>query len=128
MATAPQASSTSIMTAAKRLAKTQTFLATLRTALTTFDDQIATFNEGRATAYKTYLQAYKEAFAEIWPKIEGADIEILLDSVQDTKLCELHRLSETLCPDKEEPALVEEKRDVPTLDSILGNLVNKIPD
>ena len=127
--TAPQAStSTSITTAAKRPAKTQTFLDMLRMALTIFDDQIATFNEGHVTAYKTFVQAYKEAFAEIWPKIEGADIEILLDSVQDTELRELHRLSEMLCPDKEEPALVEEKRDVPTLDSILGNLVNKIPE
>ena len=127
--TAPQAStSTSVTTAAKRPAKTQTFLDTLRTALTIFDDQIATFNEGRATAYKTFVKAYKEAFAEIWPKIEGADIAILLHSVQDTELRELHRLSEMLCPDKEKPAFVEEKREVPTLDSILGNLVNKIPE
>ena len=48
--------------------------------------------------------------------------------MQDTELRELHRLSELLSPDKEEPVLVEEKRDVPTLDSILGNLVNKIPE
>ena len=33
-----------------------------------------------------------------------------------------------LCPDKEQPKLVEEKRNVPTLDNILGNLVNKIPE
>ena len=125
--TVPQAStSTSVTTAAKRPAKTQTFLDTLCMALTIFDDQIATFNEGRATAYKTFVKTYKEAFAEIWPKIEGGDITILLDSVQDTELRELHRLSEMLCPDKEKPALVEEKREVPTLDSILGNLVNKI--
>ena len=127
--TAPQAStSTSVTTAAKRPAKTQTFLETLHTALTIFDDQIATLNKGCATAYKIFVMAYKEAFAEIWPKIEGADITILLHSVQDTELHELHRLSEMLCPDKGKPALVEEKREVPTLDSILGNLVNKIPE
>ena len=33
-----------------------------------------------------------------------------------------------LCPDKEQPKLVEEQRTVPTLDNILGNLVNKIPE
>ena len=127
--TAPQAStSTSITTAAKRPAKTQTFLDALCTALTIFDDQIATFNGGCETAYKTFIQAYKEAFAGIWPKIEGADIKILLDSVQDTELRKLHHLSELLSPDKEELSRVEEKRDVPTLDSILGNLVNKIPE
>ena len=126
---APQAStSTSITTAAKRPAKTQTFLDKLRTALMIFDDQIATFNEECVTAYKTLVQAYKEAFAEIWPKIEAADIKTLLDAVQDTELRELHRLSDTLCPDKEEQTLVEEKRDMPTLDTILGNLVSKIPE
>ena len=108
--TAPQAStSTSVTTATKRPAKTQTFLETLCTALTIFDDQIATLNKGCATTYKTFVTAYKEAFAEIWPKIEGADITILLHSVKDTELHELHRLSEMLCPDKEKPTLVEEK-------------------
>ena len=64
--TAPQAStSTPVTTAAKRLAKTQTFLKTLRTALTIFDDQIATLTEVRETAYKTFVTAYKEAFAKI---------------------------------------------------------------
>ena len=127
--TAPQAStSTPVTTAAKRLAKTQTFLKTLRTALTIFDDQIATLTKVRETANKTFITAYKEAFAKIWPKIDGADITILLHSVKDTELCELHRLSEMLCPDKEKPTLVEEKRNVPTLDNILGNLVNKIPE
>ena len=72
--------------------------------------------------------AYKEAFPEIWPKIKGADITILLHSVKDTELHELHCLSEMLCPDKAKPALVEEKHKVPTLDNILGNLINKIPE
>ena len=125
--TAPQAStSTSITTAAKRPAKTQTFLDKLRAALQIFDDQIATFNEGRVTAYKTFVQAYKKAFAEIWPKIEAADIKTLLGAVQDTELRKL--LSDMLCPDKEKPTLIEEKSDVPTLDSILGNLVSTIPE
>ena len=127
--TAPQAStSTSVTTAAKRPAKPQTFLETLQTALTIFNDQIATLNEGCATAYKTFVTVYKEAFADIWPKIDGADITILLHSVEDTELHELHRLSEMLCPDKAKPILVEEKCKVPTLDNILGNLINKIPE
>ena len=42
--------------------------------------------------------------------------------MKDTELCQLRRLSEMLCPDKEQPKLVEEQRNV------LGNLVNKIPE
>ena len=80
--TTPQASmSTLVTTAAKRPAKTKTFLARLRTVLIIFDDQISSLDEGRATAYETFITAYKEAFTEIWPKIEGADITILLQSV-----------------------------------------------
>ena len=127
--TAPQAgTSTPVSTAAKRPAKTQTFLKSLRAALSIFDDEITTLTEVRETAYETFVTAYKEAFAKIWPKNDGADITIILHSVKDTELRELRRLSEMLCPDKEQPTLVEEKQNVPTLDNILGNLVNKIPE
>ena len=127
--TEPQAgTSTPVLTAAKRPAKTQTFLKSLRAALSIFDDEIATLTEVRETAYETFVTAYKEAFAKIWPKIDGADVTIILHSVKDIELRELRCLSEMLCPDKEQPTLVGEKRNVPTLDNILGNLVNKIPE
>ena len=97
--TMPQAStSTSVTTAAKWPVKMQTFLAKLHTALTIFDDQISSLDEGCATVYETFVMAYKEAFTEIWLKIEGADITILLQSVKDTELQELRRLSQILCP------------------------------
>ena len=118
--TVPEAgTSTPVSTAAKRPAKTQTFLKSLRAALSIFDDEIATLTDVRETAYETF---------KIWPKIDGADITIILHSVKDTELCQLRRLSEMLCSDKEQPKLVEEKRTVPTLDNILGNLVNQIPE
>ena len=127
--TTPQASmSTSVTTAAKRPVKMKTFLARLRTALIIFDDQISSLDKGHASAYKTFITAYKEAFAEIWPKIERADVTILLQSVKDTELQELCRLSQILCPDKAKPTLVQEKRNIPTLDNILGSLVNRIPE
>ena len=127
--TAPQAgTSTPVSTAAKRPAKTQTFLKSLRAALSIFDDEIATLTDVRETAYETFVTAYKAAFTKIWPKIDEADITIILHSVKDTELHQLHHLSEMLCPDKEQPKLVEEQRTVPTLDNILGNLANKIPE
>ena len=91
-----------------------------------FDDQISSLGEERATAYETFITTYKEAFAEIWPKIQGANVTVLLNSVKDTKLQELQRLSQKLCPDKAKPTLLQEKCNVPTLDNILGSLVNKI--
>ena len=128
MTTTPQPSTSSVTTAAKRPAKTKTFLASICMALMIFDDQISSLDKGCTTAYKTFITAYKEAFTEIWPKIEGADVLILLKSVKDTKLQELRCLSQILCPDKAEPTLMQEKCNVPTLDNILGSLVNRIPD
>ena len=89
MTTTPQPSTSSVTTAAKRPAKPKTFLAKIRTVLVIFDDQISSLDKGHTTAYETFITAYKEAFAEIWPKIEGADVTILLQSVKDTKLQEL---------------------------------------
>ena len=127
--TAPQAStSTPVSKAAKRPTKTQTFLKSLRVALSIFDDEIATLTDVHETAYETFVMAYKAAFTNIWPKIDGADITVILHSVKDTELRQLRRLSEMLCPEKEQPKLVEEQRNVPTLDDILGNLVNRIPE
>ena len=74
---------------------------------------------------RNFHHGVQAAFAKIWPKIDRADITIILHSVKDTELRQLRCLSEMLCPDKEQPKLVEEQRNVPTLDNILGNLVNK---
>ena len=112
----------------KRPTKSETFLAKLCTALSIFDDQISSLGEERTTAYETFITAYKEAFAEIWPKIQGADVTVLLNSVKDTELQELQRLSRKLCPNKAKPTLLQEKCNVPTLDNILGSLVNRISE
>ena len=127
--TMPQARMpTPVTTAATQPAKTKTFLAKIRAALIIFDDQISSLDEGHATAYETFITAYKDTFVDIWPKINSADITILLQSVKDTELQELCCLSQILCPDKTKPTLVQEKCNVPTLDNILGSLVSRIPE
>ena len=86
MATTQKPSTSSITTAAKRPVQTTIFLAKLRTALSIFDDQISSLGEERSTAYETFITGYKEAFAEIWSKIQAADVTVLLSSVKDTEL------------------------------------------
>ena len=127
--TTPQARTpTPVTMAAKRPMKTKKFLAKIRAALIIFNDQISSLDEGRATAYETFTMAYKDAFADIWPKINSADVTILLQSVKDTELQELCCMSQIMCPDKSKPTLVKEKCTVPTLDNILESLVNRIPE
>ena len=110
MATAPEAgSSTQVSKAAKRPAKTQTFLKSLRAALSIFDDEVTTLSDVRETAYETFILAYKTAFTNIWPKIDGADTGVILGSVKDTELRQLRRMADMLCPDEEQPTLVKEQ-------------------
>ena len=117
----------SVTTAAKWPAQTTIFLTKLQTSLSIFHDEISSLGEERTTAYKTFITGYKNAFTDIWPKIQTADVTALLSSVKDTELHALKRLSEQLCPDAK-PTLIKEKRDVPTSDDILGGLVSRIPE
>ena len=128
MATMQKPSTSSVTTAAKRPAQTTIFLAKFCTALSIFDDQISSLGEECSTVYETFITGYKEAFAEIWPKIQAADVTVLLSSVKDTELHELRHLSEQLCPDKAKPTLLKEKCDVLTSDKILGSLISRIPE
>ena len=128
MSTTQKPGTSSVTTAAKRPAETTIFLTKLRTALSIFDDQISSLGEKRSTTYETFITGYKEAFTDIWPKIQAADVTVLLSSVKDTELHELKRLSEQLCPDKAKPTLIKEKRHVPTSDKILGSLISRIPE
>ena len=120
MATVPKA--------AKRPEKTEAFSKSLHFALSIFDDQITTLSDVRETAYENFIVAYQMAFADIWPKIEGADIKIILKSVKDRELHQLRSMADKLSPPEDQPKLVQEKRDVPTSDAILGNLISRIPE
>ena len=108
MSTTQKSGTSSVTTAAKRPAQTMIFLTKLKTSLSIFDDEISSLGEERTMAYETFIIGYKNAFTDIWPKIQTADVTALLSSVKDTELHALKRLSEQLCPDTK-PTLIKEK-------------------
>ena len=114
----------SVTTATKWPNKTKKFLASIDAALNIFDDQVSSIDNHSETAYKTFSKAYREAFAKIWPKINNASVKILLQSVKDAELDELRRMTRLMSSEKSQPTLVKETHTVPTLDNILGSLVN----
>ena len=118
----------SVTAAAKWPDKTKTFLASIDAALNIFDDQVSSIGNRCETAYKTFSKAYREAFADIWPKITNASVKILLQSIKDAELHELRRMTRLMSSEKSQPTLVKETRTAPTLDNILGSLVNWIPE
>ena len=127
--TTPRASTPMpVTTAAKWPNKTKKFFANIDAALNIFDDQVSSIDDCCATAYKTFTKAYRDTFTNIWQKINNASIKILLQTVKDAELDELHCMSHLMSPEKSQPTLVKENRTIPTLDNILGSLVNQIPE
>ena len=127
--TTPQAHTpTPVTAAAKRPDKTKKFLASIDTALHIFDDQVSSIGNRRETTYKTFAKTYREAFADIWLKINYASVKILLESIKDAELDELRHMSHLMSLETSRPMFVKEKRTVPTSDTILGSLVNRIPE
>ena len=122
MATAP------VSKAAKRPNKTMRFLADIKEAIDLFDDEISSHGDPRAMAYEHFISSYKSAFAHIWPKIETADVKVVLQSVKDKELKELRRMTEVISSDSSRPTLVTEDRSVPVLEQILGSMVSRLPN
>ena len=117
-----------VTTAAKRPDKTVKFLADIKAALDIFDDEISSLGDRRSTAYKTFILSYRSAFTKIWPKVTAADVKTVLQSVEDKELHELRRMSQIMSSSSSKPALIKENRAVPTMDNILGSMVNRLPD
>ena len=127
--TTPQAPApTQVTTAAKRPDKTMKFLADIKAALDIFDDEISSLGDRRSTAYETFILSYRSAFAKIWPKVTAADVKTVLQSVEDKELHELRRMSQIMSLGSSKPTLIKENRAVPTMDNILGSMVNRLPD
>ena len=96
--------------AAKWPDKTKKFLASIDATLNIFDDQVLSIDNRHEAAYKTFSKAYREAFADIWPKITNASVKILLQSVKDAELHELCHMTRLMSSEKSQPTLVKETR------------------
>ena len=58
----------------------------------------------------------------------GSRHQNYIKSVKDKELHELRSMADKLSPPDDQPELVQEKREVPTSDAILGNLISRIPE
>ena len=117
-----------VSAAAKHPTVTSKFLDSIDEALTMFDDSISSISsEERDEAYKNLATTYHEAFSLVWDKINGADIQTILDAVPDKQLVELRWMTRLLSPSTPQPKVVEEQRKVLELEHILGAMTGRLP-
>ena len=97
--------------------------------MTTFDDEVTSIMpDERDLAYEHLATSYREAFNDMWNKSQEVDIDAILNSVQDKHLAELQKLKWLMTGSKDQPKVVEENRQVPELDQILGAMTSKLPE
>ena len=128
--TTPRATSSGRMvsTAAKHSMVMSKFFDSIDEALTMFDNSISSIlSEERDEAYKKLAMTYCEAFSLVWDKINGADIQTILDAVLDKQLVELRWMRRLLNPSTPQPKVVKEQRTVPELEHILGAMTGRLP-
>ena len=113
---------------AKHPNKTQTFVTAVQIAMDIFEDQIESLSrDTHLKAYKTLVQSYKMALTAIWDPAQKADITLILETVEDKAMSELTEMAKQLHIPPPTVEVIKEKRDVPTLETITGLMLAKIP-
>ena len=117
-----------ISSRAKHPNKTQTFVTAVQTAMDIFEDQIGSLSRDiRLKAYKILVQSYKAALAAVWDSAQNADITLILKTVQDKEMSEFTEMAKKLQLPTPTIQVMKEKRDVPTLETITGLMMAKLP-
>ena len=113
---------------AKHPNKTQTFVTAVQIAMDIFEDQIESLSrDTRLKAYKTLVQSYKMALTAVWDPAQKADITLILETVEDKVMSELTEMAKQLHIPPPTVEVIKEKRDAPTLETITGLMLAKIP-
>ena len=108
--------------------KTQTFVTAVQTAMDIFEDQIGSLSRDICLkAYEILVRSYKVALTAVWDSAQNVDITLILETVQDKEMSELTEMAKKLQLPIPTIQVVKEKRDVPTLETITGLMMAKLP-
>ena len=73
------------------------------------------------------MHSYKTALTAVWDSAQNADVTLVLETVQDKAMSELMEMAKQLQIPPPTVEVIKEKRDVPTLETITGLMLAKIP-
>ena len=114
---------------AKHPERTQLFAATVKEALDAFEEEISLLDEDvRSGAYRKLLEAYKHALEPVWNLAHLADIDIILKTVSDQEMLQLGKMAKQLQPAPTTAKVIKETPNIPSLETILTALKDKLPN
>ena len=113
---------------AKLPERTKLLAATVQEALATFEEVISLLDEDvRSGAYRKFIEAYKHALEPVWNLAHLADIDIILKKVSDRDMLQLGKMAKQLQPAPTTAKVVKETPTIPSLETILIALKDKLP-
>ena len=113
---------------AKHPERTLLFAATVKEALDAFEEEISLLDKDiRSGAYQKLLEAYKHALEPVWNLAHLADIDIILKTVSDQEMLQLGKMAKQLQPAPTTAKVIKETPNIPTLETILTALKDKLP-
>ena len=107
---------------------TKLFAATVQEALAAFEEEISLLDEDvRGGAYRKFIEAYKHALEPVWNLAHLADIDTILKTVADRDMLQLNKMAKKLQPAPTTTKVVKETPTIPSLETILMALKEKLP-
>ena len=93
-----------------------------------FEDQVGSLTEEiRSNAYKNFLETYCDTLTPVWNLARFANIETILATIANPQMTELAAMAQWLKPAPASSSIIQEKREVPDLETISTTLKDKFP-
>ena len=119
---------TKITPRAKYPDRTQQFLTDVKVALETFEDEIGSlFQKTRNSAYKNFLQAYRDVLIPLWNVTRFTNVDTVLSTIANLEMTDLAVMAQHLKPACPSSAVVKKKKTTPDLETMTKALKDMFP-
>ena len=121
--------STTLMPKAQHPERTRKFVSVVAEALEVFEDNIGSLEENiQASAYKTFINSYKNTLSCIWSPAAGADMKMILKTITDKQLSSLKEMAKRLELQPTTAKVSQEKQKIPDLEILTSMFKDRCPD
>ena len=108
--------------------KTKKFIIAVDEALETFEEEISSLSKNtQKCTYKNFITSYRDTMGPIWNLSRVADINIVLDTIEDKEFSELNVMKNKLREQPPQGTVIKEGIKIPTLEDFTETMKKKLP-